>query len=218
MTSSTSTPSKTPRPYSRYHKVAKPQPKPSPVPLPKSRGAYPNPISKELQTEIDVLILAPDADFRLKDFTIKAPAMPNTVWTSIPVDEPKKCEGFLAIGQHIIESSLAYLVYEQRFVAPLSDELVLGCLKSENTLQSVLIQAGVFHEPETVPAHLPAKALKIYLGTLFLSETMTFEAIESWLHHIFRPVVLELRHKPGHVGNYEENRARLAAVHMRKRR
>ncbi|KAJ7077228.1 hypothetical protein C8R44DRAFT_896334 [Mycena epipterygia] len=153
----------TPGPSLPPHKVAKPLEKPAPPPLalPKARGAYPTTLTQEVQLEINVLLLAPPDNLRLKKFTIKAPPISDQDWSSISVNDPKKCEGLLAIGQYIIQASFANIVYGERYQLPLTDELVLGCLTSDETLQTVLIQAGVFHEHETVPAYFPARALKV---------------------------------------------------------
>jgi hypothetical protein len=91
-------------------------------------------------------------------------------------------------------------------------QIVLKCLTSDHTLQSILIHAGVFHEPDIVPVHFPAKAFKVYIGALFLAETMPFENIDLWLDRIFMPIALYLKHRRGGVGDYWENRAELVAA------
>ncbi|KAJ7692082.1 hypothetical protein B0H17DRAFT_1200667 [Mycena rosella] len=109
------------------------------------------------------------------------------------------------------KASLTYIVNELRIGLPLSDEMVLRAVTSDQTLRTLLTQAGVYHESE-IPDHLPAKELKIYLGAALLLELKLGE-IKDWLHHIFRPVVEELKQTPGR-GDYEMNRARLAAVRI----
>ncbi|KAJ7657451.1 hypothetical protein DFH06DRAFT_1328255 [Mycena polygramma] len=183
---------------------------PLPVPSPKSRGAYPNSLGAEIQLALDALLLASPANLYNRHFYIKVPPICHADWQSIPVADTKKCEGLLVIGRYILEASLTALVYQERFEAPLTCELVLAALLSDHTLRTVLMQAGVFHEPETVPAHFPARAFKIYLGAVLVTETLPFSGIDSWLGHIFQPIARWL--KLYGLGDYHANRAALAAA------
>ncbi|KAJ7657421.1 hypothetical protein DFH06DRAFT_1409689 [Mycena polygramma] len=183
---------------------------PLPVPSPKSRGAYPNSLGAEIQLTLDALLLASPANLYNRHFYIKVPPICHADWQSIPVADTKKCEGLLVIGRYILEASLTALVYQERFEAPLTCELVLAALLSDHTLRTVLMQAGVFHEPETVPAHFPTRAFKIYLGAVLVTETLPFSGIDSWLGHIFQPIARWL--KLYGLGDYHANRAALAAA------
>ncbi|KAJ7077222.1 hypothetical protein C8R44DRAFT_755239 [Mycena epipterygia] len=179
-------------------------------PLPKALGAYPNTLETELRLEIDVLLLVPE-----KGFHIEAPLISDQNWQSFPVDDATKCEPFLAIGRYILEACVADMVYEQYYKPPLTDEMVIKFLTSDHTLQAVLMKSGVFHQPRTVPVHFPAKAFKVYLGAVFLTETLPFARIQLWLNKIFRPIALSLRDKRAGVGDYQKNRAALVAAGIR---
>lgn len=99
------------------------------------------------------------------------------------------------------------LVFQQ---VPLNDELVLKHLTSDRALESVLMQIDVSHERDIVPAHFPAKALKVYLDVLLVVQMLPFQNISLWLESIFMPVTRSLKQKG--VGEYRENRAILAAA------
>jgi hypothetical protein len=92
----------------------------------------------------------------------------------------------------------------------LTIQVVLSSVLSDHTLCIVLRQAGVFHEVEIIPEHFPAKALKVYLGAVFMSGTLSFEDIFRWLSHIFHPIFRWL--KLYGLGDYHANRAALAAA------
>ncbi|KAJ7125560.1 hypothetical protein C8R43DRAFT_1111618 [Mycena crocata] len=185
-------------------------------PLSNSTDGYPNNIEAELQLEIEVLFLAPDDDLRLrhgKRFYIKAPAIPDHHWTTVPVEDIKKSEGLLVIGHWVFEAALSKMIHEARYALPLTYELVLACLMSDRTLQTILVQGGVFHEMETVPAHYPAKALKVYIGAAFIAGQLSF-GFDSWMNRIFGSIVqsLKTRNWAGGVDVYARNKAALAAI------
>ncbi|KAF7335522.1 hypothetical protein MVEN_02206000 [Mycena venus] len=172
------------------------------------QGSSSIPLATTLAMEIDVMLLIP----RRTSFGTAAPLISDVNWLSIPVNDSSKCESFLAIGKYILEACVSDIVYQQEYNLPLTDELVLNSLTSNRTLQSVLMRTGVFSEPNIVPVHFPAKAFKVYLGALFLVEALPFACIFTWLNEIFMPIAHSLRHKPGGMGDYRENRAVLAAA------
>ncbi|KAF7335498.1 Family S53 protease-like protein [Mycena venus] len=172
------------------------------------QGSSSIPLATKLAMEKDVMLLIP----RRTSFGTAAPLISDVNWLSIPVNDSSKCESFLAIGKYILEACVSDIVYQQEYNLPLTDELVLNSLTSNRTLQSVLMRTGVFSEPNIVPVHFPAKAFKVYLGVLFLVEALPFACIFTWLNEIFMPIAHSLRHKPGGMGDYRENRAVLAAA------
>ncbi|KAJ7149907.1 hypothetical protein C8R46DRAFT_1124950 [Mycena filopes] len=196
-----------------FENVKRPYGKPLTVLLPKS-DAYPNTLDSEVAVAIDRLILAPPVDLYDRHFYFKMPPMSPYHWQTIPVDNVKKCEGLLVIGKYIIEASMVELVHKQRSpwldTMPATAELVLSRLLSHRTFRTVLIQAGVIRPLDPVPSHLAAHAFMVYLGALFTTGTLPFSGINERLCHVFKPVAEWLKSEG--LGEYQENRAALAAV------
>jgi hypothetical protein len=71
--------------------------------VPKAQGAIT--LATKLGLEIDVFLL------RRKDFLISAPFISVLNWKFVPINESKKCEAFLAVGQYILQASLSEIVY-----------------------------------------------------------------------------------------------------------
>ncbi|KAJ7125547.1 hypothetical protein C8R43DRAFT_1135391 [Mycena crocata] len=190
------------------------------APLPKVRGAYPKTLATEVQTQVDTFILVPS-----KHYKIKVPHILPWIWETLPVGDSAKCEGFLTVGRLIFEAAATELVYARAFsqpllfdvnpsfLGPLTDELVLSIFASDRTLKAVLTKAGALKELDP-PAIFAAKAFKVYLGALFITGTLTFEGISSWLWDIFDPVARRLKQKDG-VASYHDNRTALVRAGMR---